>query len=84
MDERRTMVLFPAFLFWEASRESQILTQTFLQRLPQTVQGLKQSRLEGHPLDPTRTDIINELIPVIPLNVFTSWQGTTVRLIKNS
>jgi hypothetical protein len=84
MDERRRMVLFPAFLFWEASRESLTLTQTLLQKIPKTVEGLKRLRLEGHPLHPTRTDINNKLLPVIPLNVFTSWQGTIIRLIKSS
>jgi hypothetical protein len=84
MDERRTVALFPACLFCEASRQDQTLTQLLLQILPQTVQGLKRSRLEGHPLYPTRTDIDSELIPVIPLNIFTFWQGTTVRLIENS
>jgi hypothetical protein len=84
MDERRAVALFPACLFYEAFRQAQTLTQSLLQILPQTVQGLKRSRLEGYPLHPTRTDIDSEFIPVIPLNVFTSWQGTIVRLIKNS
>ena len=60
MEERRTVALFPACLFCEASRQAQTLTQPLLQSLPQTVQGLKPSRLEGHPLHPTRTDIYNE------------------------
>jgi hypothetical protein len=83
MDKERTMVLFPSCLFCEAIRQAQTFTQLLLQILPQTTQGLKRSRLVDHPLHPTRTDINNELIPVISLNVFTSWHVTTIRLIKN-
>lgn len=83
-ERAKNRVLFPVCLFCEASKEAQTLTQALLQILPQTTQGLKRSRLEGHPLDPTRTDIDNEVIPVIPLYAFTFWQGTNLVLIKNS